>query len=128
MLRQILDNLLAYSLSQEYVMVQFRVLKQVLLNIKLQQDLKLFKHVDDAMSLYEEMECTLFLISLADAQIPKGLSHQQYAVSSAKLKGDFLSDILNNMQMSLSGMGAGEPKPGSGQGTQLPDIKTREGL
>jgi hypothetical protein len=25
MLRQILDNLLAYSLSQEYVMVQFRV-------------------------------------------------------------------------------------------------------
>jgi hypothetical protein len=27
MLRQILDNLLAYSLSQEYVMVQFRGLK-----------------------------------------------------------------------------------------------------
>jgi hypothetical protein len=27
MLRQILDNLLAYSLSQEYVVVQFRRLK-----------------------------------------------------------------------------------------------------
>jgi hypothetical protein len=56
----------------------------------------------------------------------KGLSHQQY-VSSANKLGDFLSDILNNMQMSLSGMGAGEPKPGSGQGTQLPDI-IKEGL
>jgi hypothetical protein len=28
--------------------------------------------------------------------------------------GDFLSDILNNMQMSLSSMGSGKPKPGSG--------------
>jgi hypothetical protein len=34
MLRQILDNLLAYSLSQEYVMVQFRVWKQVRRSIK----------------------------------------------------------------------------------------------
>jgi hypothetical protein len=58
----------------------------------------------------------------------KGLSHQQYAVSSANKLGDFLSDIFN-MQMSLSGMGAGEPKPGSGQGMQLPDIiKKQEGL
>jgi hypothetical protein len=48
-------------------------------------------------------------------------------VSSANKLGDFLSDILNNMQMSLSGMGAGEPKPGSGQGMQLPDIKKARG-
>jgi hypothetical protein len=40
------------------------------------------------------------LVSLSDAQIPKGISHQQYAVSSANKLGDFLSDILNNMQMS----------------------------
>ncbi|WP_339919282.1 hypothetical protein [uncultured Flavobacterium sp.] len=151
MLRQILDNLLAYSLSQEYVMVQFRGLKTgspaFNKNIKLQQDLKLqFKHVDDslfAMSLRNpkiaeditkeignvHYNIDKSLISLADAQIPKGLSHQQYAVSSANKLGDFLSDILNNMQMSLSGMGAGEPKPGSGQGMQLPDIiKKQEGL
>jgi hypothetical protein len=38
------------------------------------------------------------LVSLSDAQIPKGISHQQYAVSSANKLGDFLSDILNNMQ------------------------------
>jgi hypothetical protein len=40
----------------------------------------------------------------------RGISHQQYAVSSANKLGDFLSDILNNMQMSLS-MGSGKPKP-----------------
>jgi hypothetical protein len=55
------------------------------------------------------------LVSLSDAQIPKGISHQQYAVSSANKLGDFLSDILNNMQMSLSSMGSGKPKPGSGR-------------
>jgi hypothetical protein len=32
------------------------------------------------------------LVSLSDAQIPKGISHQQYAVSSANKLGDFLSD------------------------------------
>jgi hypothetical protein len=69
------------------------------------------------------------LVSLSDAQISKGLSHQQYAVSSANKLGDFLSDILNNMQMSLSNMESGKPKPGSGLGLQLPDIiKKQQGL
>ncbi|WP_029596686.1 glutamyl-tRNA synthetase [Flavobacterium sp. ACAM 123] len=151
MLRQILDNLLAFSLSQEYVMMQFRDLKRgspaFNKNIKLQQDLKLqFKHVDDslfAMSLRNpkiaeditkeignvHYNIDKSLVSLSDAQIPKGLSHQQYAVSSANKLGDFLSDILNNMQMSLSGMGSGKPKSGSGEGMQLPDIiKKQQGL
>ena len=151
MLRQIVDNLLAFSLSQEYVMMQFRDLKRgspaYNKNIKLQQDLKLqFKHVDDslfAMSLRNpkiaeditkeignvHYNIDKSLVDLSDAQVPKGLSHQQYAVSSANRLGDFLSDILNNMQMSLSGMGSGKPKPGGGKGMQLPDIiKKQEGL
>jgi hypothetical protein len=66
---------------------------------------------------------------LADAQIPKGVSHQQYTVSSSNKLADFLSDILNNMQMSMSGEGQGKPKPGQGEGMQLPDIiKKQEGL
>lgn len=151
MLRQILDNLLAFSLSQEYVMEQFRDLKRgspaFNKNIKLQQDLKLqFKHVDDSLfalslrnpKIAEDITKEIgnvhynidkSLVSLSDAQIPKGLSHQQYAVSSANKLGDFLSDILNNMQMSLSSMGSGKPKPGSGEGMQLPDIiKKQQGL
>ncbi len=153
MLRQILDNLLAYSFSQEEVMGQFRGLRRgspsFNKNLKIQQDLKQqFKHVDDslfAMSLRNpkiaeditreignvHYNIDKALESLVEAQIPKGLSHQQYSVSSANKLADFLSDLLNSMQMSMSGAGMGKPKPGKGEGggMQLPDIiKKQEGL
>ncbi|TDD78184.1 DUF4175 family protein [Flavobacterium caseinilyticum] len=151
MLRQILDNLLAFSLSQEDLMDQFKKHKSgspaFNKNIKIQQDLKQqFKHVDDslfAMSLRnpkiaeditKEIGNVIYnvdksLISLTDAQVSKGLSHQQYTISAANKLADFLSDMLNNMQMQMSGMGIGKPKPGQGQGMQLPDIiKKQEGL
>jgi hypothetical protein len=151
MLRQILDNLLAFSFSQEDLMSKFKGYKigspAFNKGLKTQQDLKLqFKHVDDslfAMSLRnpkieenitKEIGNALYNIdksleTLADAQIPKGVSHQQYTVSSANKLADFLSDVLNNMQMSLSGEGQGKPKPGKGEGMQLPDIiKKQEGL
>lgn len=151
MLRQILDNLLAFSLSQEDLMTQFKSLKTgspaFNKKIKWQQDLKQqFKHVDDslfAMSVRNpkiaedvtreignmQYNIDKSLESLSDSQIPKGLSHQQYTISAANKLGDFLSDILNGMQMSLSGMGSGKPKPGEGSGMQLPDIiKKQEGI
>lgn len=151
MLRQILDNLLAFSFSQEDLMAKFKSSKigspAFNKNLKIQQDLKLqFKHIDDslfAMSLRNpkigenitkeignaQYNLDKSLETLADAQLPKGVSHQQYTVSSANKLADFLSDILNNMQMSLSGEGQGKPKPGQGQGMQLPDIiKKQEGL
>ncbi|MNF37613.1 hypothetical protein D3C84_185380 [compost metagenome] len=151
MLRQILDNLLAFSLSQENVMGQFKSLKAGSPSfnkyIKQQQNLKQqFKHVDDslfAISLRNpkiaesvtkeigniEYNIDKSLETLSDAQISKGLSHQQYTVSSANKLADLLSDTLSNMQMSMSGMGMGKPKPGQGQGMQLPDIiKKQQGL
>ena len=151
MLRQILDNLLAFSLSQEDLMTQFKSLKTgspaFNKKIKWQQDLKQqFKHVDDslfAMSLRNpkiaedvtreignmQYNIDKSLESLSDSQIAKGLSHQQYTISAANKLGDFLSDILSGMQMSLSGMGSGKPKPGQGSGMQLPDIiKKQEGI
>ncbi len=151
MLRQILDNLLAFSLSQEDLMNQFKKYKSgspaFNKNIKIQQDLKQqFKHVDDslfAMSLRnpkiaeditKEIGNVIYnvdksLSSLTDAQVPKGLSHQQYTISAANKLADFLSDMLNNMQMQMSGMGSGKPKPGQGQGMQLPDIiKKQDGI
>lgn len=151
MLRQILDNLLEFSLSQEDLMVQFKNFKigspTFNKKLKIQQDLKLqFNHIDDSLfsmslrnpKIAEEVTKEVgnvhynvdkSLESLADAQIPKGLSHQQYTISSANKLADFLSEILNNMQMSLSGMGSGKPKLGQGQGMQLPDIiKNQEGL
>jgi hypothetical protein len=153
MLRQILDNLLAYSFSQEDVMKQFKNLKRGApsfnKNLKMQQDLKQqFKHVDDslfAMSLRNpkigegitkeignvQYNVDKAIETLAEANVPKGNSHQQYAVSSSNKLADMLSDILNGMQMQMSGSGQGKPKPGQGQGQgmQLPDIiKKQEGL
>ncbi len=151
MLRQVLDNLLAFSFSQEDLMGKFKGYKigSPAFNkaLKNQQDLKLqFKHIDDslfAMSLRKpkigenitkeignaHYNLDKSLETLADAQMQKGVSHQQYTVSSANKLADFLSDILNNMQMSMSGEGQGKPKPGQGEGMQLPDIiKKQEGL
>jgi hypothetical protein len=151
MLRQILDNLLAFSLSQEDVMGQFKNSKagspSFNKNIKTQQNLKMqFKHVDDSLftlslrnpnieeSITKEIGNIEYnmdksLETLTDSQVSKGLSHQQYTISSANKLADVLSDLLSNMQMSLSGMGTGKPKPGQGQGMQLPDIiKKQEGI
>ena len=153
MLRQILDNLLSYSFSQEDVMKQFNGLKRgspsFNKNLKIQQDLKQqFRHVDDSLfalslrnpKIAEEVTTEVgnveynvdkSLETLADANVPKGVSHQQFATSAANKLADMLAATLNNMQMSMSmsGSGKGKPKPGQGSGMQLPDIiKKQEGL
>jgi hypothetical protein len=155
MLRQILDNLLAYSFAQEDVMKQFKGLKRgspsYNKHLKRQQDLKVqFRHVDDslfALSIRNPMltervteeignvhyNVDKSLETLAEAMISKGTSHQQYAVAASNRLADMLSDILNNMQMQMSGSGSGGkgmPKPGQGKGgAQLPDIiQKKKGL
>ncbi|QYJ69031.1 DUF4175 family protein [Flavobacterium litorale] len=151
MLRQILDNLLAYSFSQEDVMEQFKVSTSRSASfskyLKRQQDLKQqFRHVDDSIfalslrnpKITEEVTKEVgevhyymdkALTDLADNQVPRGVSSQQYAVTSANKLADMLSDMLNSMQMQLQGQGMGKPMPGQGQGMQLPDIiQKQEGL
>jgi len=71
MLRQILDNLLAYSFSQEDVMNQIKGLKRgspsFNKNLKIQQDLKQqFKHVDDS----------LFAMSLRNPKLEEGITKE----------------------------------------------------
>ena len=149
MLRQILDNLLAFSFSQENLMNQFKALKRgspsFNKNLKIQQDLRLqFQHVDDslfAMSLRQpkmgesitkevgnvHYNIDKSLENLVEAQIGKGTSHQQYTVSAANKLADFLSDLLNGMQMSMSGSGQGKSGKGQGEGMQLPDIIKKQG-
>jgi len=146
MLRQIVDNLLEFSFSQEKLMGNFKAIKGVSSSfpkyIKMQQDLKYqFKHVDDslfAMSLRnpkigekvtQEIGNIYYQIDkgidyFTANQLSRGTASQQYAFTSANNLANMLSDILNGMQMSMSGMGQGKPKPGQGQGSgmQLPDI------
>jgi molybdopterin-binding protein len=148
MLRQILDNVLAFSLAQEAVMLDVRNLNSNSIsfnkNIKRQQDLKMqFKHIDDSLfsmslrnpkftdNITKEIGNTQYnldksLESLVESKIAKGVSHQQYAIAASNKLGDFLSSILSNMQMELSGVASGKPKKGTGQGMQLPDIISKQ--
>ena len=148
MLRQIVDNVLAFSLAEEVVMLDVRNLNSSSLsynkNIKKQQDLRLqFKHIDDsifAMSIRnpkftedvtKEIGNTQYnldkaLESLVESRIAKGVSHQQYVIAASNKLGDFLSSILGNMQNELSGASGGKPKKGEGQGMQLPDIIAKQ--
>ncbi len=154
MLRQILDNLLSFSFSEESTMSQFKNIKRNApsynKNLKTQQDLRLqFQHVDDSLFalgmrnpkitelINTEVGNVHYNINkavetLVEGNLSKGVYHQQYTVSSANKLADMLSESLNSMQMEMQGMGGkGKPKPGKGKGSgmQLPDIiQKQEGL
>ncbi len=149
LLRQILDNLLSFSFDEEKLINQTKStsVKSIQFNklLKQQQDLKTqFRHIDDslfAISLRNpkitetvlnevgEIHYNLdkSLSTLADNNIYKGNSHQQYVLTAANKLADFLSNVRDQMQM--EGTGSGKPKKGQGKGMQLPDIiKKQEGL
>lgn len=153
LLRQILDNLLAFSFSEEDLIktTSLSQIRSLELNkvLKQQQNLKLqFKHVDDSLFAISmrnpkiteiilkevgEIHYNLdkSLETLADNNIAKGASHQQYVLTSANRLADFLSNVQSDMNMEMQGQGQGKPKPGkgSGSGMQLPDIiKKQDGL
>ncbi|OYQ44280.1 hypothetical protein CHU92_02595 [Flavobacterium cyanobacteriorum] len=154
MLRQILDNLLAYSFSQEDVMGRFRDASgrtsSYSTYLKKQQDLKQqFRHVDDSLfalslrnpkiteDITKEVGNVHYsidkaLADLAENMLPRGIANQQYAITASNRLADFLSDALNKMQqemqMQASGQGKGKGK-GQGNDVQLSDIiKKQEGL
>lgn len=153
LLRQILDNLLAFSFDQERLIKTTNTAQSRSLELnkvlKKQQDLKQqFKHVDDSLfavssrnpriteTILKELSDVHYnldktLESLADNNISKGASHQQYTLTAANRLADFLSNVQSQMNMDMQGQGQGKPKPGKGQGSgmQLPDIiKKQEGL
>ena len=140
MLRQILDNLITFSIEQEALFNKVQDLDESAVNhsadIKKQKELRaLFEHVDDslfALSLRraEISEVINTQITEVYYNIDKGLenmgnnnwyrgaSYQQYVITATNELSSFLADLLDNMQQSLN--------PGQGQGGggdfQLPDI------
>jgi hypothetical protein len=152
MLRQITDNLVAFSFSQESLMKNFKAISSASSasfskHLRTQQDLKQqFKHVDDSLfalslrnpkiseQITSEIGKVYYNIDksidfFTDNQIERGTSSEQFTLTSANNLANFLSETLNSMQMSLSGMSPGKPKPGQGEGMQLPDIiKKQQGL
>lgn len=149
LLRQIVDNLLTFSFDEEQLMKETKEASKSNLqfnkSLKKQQSLKVqFKHIDDSLFsvalrnpmisevVFKEVGEVHYNIDkalevLAENNIYKGTSHQQFALSSANKLADFLSNVQAQMQMQMSGMGQGKPKPGSGQGMQLKDIIKKQG-
>ena len=140
MLRQILDNLLKFSLEQEGLFNKIQEGGDGGVNqsedVRKQKELRvLFEHVDDslfALSLRRAEISELINKQITEVfyNIDKGLesfennnryrgaSYQQYVVTAANELGAFLADLLDNMQESMM------PGQGQGQGGdfQLPDI------
>lgn len=152
MLRQILDNLLTYSFSQEELLNQFMSIQHSSPSypdyLKEQHFLKSqFKHIDDSLYalsmrnpvitdvIIKEISSVYYntdqaIVDFTESKISSGVAHQQYVISSTNVLANLLSNALNNMQMNLSSSGSGKPKKGKGSGEpQLSDIiKGQQGL
>jgi len=138
MLRQILENLLLYSFDQEALMNTFESIdidnnkygKYIIEQSNLREH---FEHIDDSLfalslrqpKISEQVNSQITevyfsidkaLDQLTENRLYQGVSSQQYAITASNELASFLSDVLDNMEMSMN------PTPGSGQGEQLPDI------
>ncbi|MDN3491526.1 DUF4175 family protein [Winogradskyella bathintestinalis] len=145
-LRQILENLLLYSFDQEELMETFESIginnnnygKYIIEQSNLREH---FEHIDDslfALSLRQpkisekvnsQITEVFFNIDkaldhLSENRLYQGVGTQQYAVTSTNELASFLSDVLDNMEMTMN------PSLGEGEGdSQLPDIiKSQEEL
>jgi hypothetical protein len=139
MLRQVLDNLLRFSFSQESLMAKFESQRELTSDfanlMQAQQDLKNnFKHVDDSLFILSLRQPMLSeringqisdvyfytdkaLDRFADSQINEGVAAQQFVMNATNALADQLSDVLDNLNMQMA------PNPGEGEGEmQLPDI------
>ncbi|WP_179021449.1 DUF4175 family protein [Winogradskyella forsetii] len=145
-LRQILENLLLYSFDQEGLMETFESIginnnnygKYIIEQSNLREH---FEHIDDSLfalslrqpKISEKVNSQITevyfnidkaLEQLSENRLYQGVGAQQYAVTSTNELASFLSDVLDNMEMSMN------PSPGQGEGdSQLPDIiKSQEEL
>src|SRR5690606_6271384 len=134
-LRQIVDNLVVYSLSQEDLMLEFREIRKgnPALGSKLirQQELKQnFQHVDDSLfalalrnpmignhinHLIEEVHYNMdkALEMLSEYNFNNGTARQQYSLTGANELAVMLENSLQSMMMQMMGIGQGQ---GQGQG------------
>ena len=152
MLRQVLDNLIVFSLEQEVLMEQilgegpnsvqfgqrinrqntlkenFKHIDDSLFALSLRQPTmgsKINKHISDAQFYLDKA-----LLEFADNKLSQGSASQQYVFANANALADLLDGLLTQMEqmaMSMPSPGSGEGE--DGQGFQLSDvIKEQESL
>ncbi|MGB3590301.1 MAG: hypothetical protein WBA16_01315 [Nonlabens sp.] len=146
MLRQILDNLIVFSVEQEDLLEE---VKEITKNspsfgkkLKVQKDLeKAFKHVDDSLfalatrnpkigdEINKEVTDIYYYLEksmeqLGEFQMNQGGISQQFTLKGANTLAEKLSNTMDAMNNAMSMPGSGMPKPGQGQGQgfQLQDI------
>jgi len=140
MLRQILDNLVLFSFDEEKLMKQFKSIEvnhnEYATYLKRQKELRThFEHIDDSLfalslrqpkiseNINKEISDVYFnidksLAELAENNLYRGTSSQQYTITSANNLANFLSNVLDQLQNAMA-----MPSPGSGEGGMpLPDI------
>jgi len=145
MLRQILDNLIVFSLQQEELMLQGQKRRlggwSAPEYLNRQNDLKMnFKHVDDslyALSMRQPMisgkvnqalskamyYLDKTLKELSESSYSSAASGQQYVFTQANDLANLLDGVVMQMeQMAMSVPGAGSGKSSGSQGFQLQDI------
>ena len=145
-LRKVLENLVTFSFQQEDLMNKFDQISvrhpDFGKNIKKQNEIKrYFEYIDDSLyvismrvpQISAKIQTDLSnahynldqsLENFAENRFDKGLSNQQYVMTSANNLSDFLSNLLDNMQNNMSmGKGKGKGKGnGGGNSFSLPDI------
>jgi hypothetical protein len=146
-LRIILENLLNFSFKQENLMDKFSKLSvshpDFGKELKSQNTLKTyFEHIDDSLYVLSmrlpeispivqkdltnaHYNIDQSLENFAENRFNKGLSNQQYVMTSVNNLADFLSDILDNMQQAKNSK-PGKGKKG-GKSFSLPDIIKKQG-
>lgn len=156
MLRQILENLITFSIQQEDLMSEFDGISNSNPSYanKLRRQAELrenFKHVDDSLyalamrtpmiteSVNNKITDINFNIEktlerLAENEVRLGTSNQQYTMMYANELANMLDGALDQMQMQMNASGSGKGKSGKGKsgdkpGDQLSDIiKSHEEL
>lgn len=147
-LRKILENLVTFSFKQEELMDKFDEISvrhpDFGKNLKKQNQIKTyFEHIDDSLyvlsmrlpqlttKIQEDLSNTHYnlgqsLENFAENRFGRGVSNQQYVMTSANNLSDFLSDLLNNMQNSMKSSGKGNS---SSKSFSLPTlIQKQKGL
>jgi hypothetical protein len=149
-LRQILDNLIVFSVEEEELMESMKQMNRLSPNLgkklKAQKDLELaFEHVDDSLfalatrnpkigqeinkevtEIYYYLEKSLDQI--AEFEMREGQGSQQFVFKGANTLAEMLSNSLDAMNDAMPKPGMGESKNG-GPGFQLPNIiKKQESL
>jgi hypothetical protein len=149
-LRKILENLVIFSFQQEELMNKFDDISTSHPNfgkdLKKQNEIKTyFEHIDDSLyvlamrvpkissKIQDDLASAHYnldqsLENFSENRFNNGLSNQRYVMTATNNLADYLSNILNNMQNSMS-MKMGKGNKSKQQGFSLPDlIQKQKGL